>query len=198
MEYLQASEVIRLLTVLRGWGAVIALVFAVLNCFWGYRLQRLLIGAGGFFAGMTAGWLLFAPHWEPLVAFVVAFLLGILLCILAFRFFKAGVFLAVLAACTVSVGFLGGGYGAGMVFWLLGAVLGLILGVVAVKYTKPVFVAVTSVFGGSMMISSVLALTGWAVTVRGSVLLRILAALAALVLMAGGMRYQFKTNKFEK
>ena len=66
----------------------------LLNCFFGYRLFRVLLGIWGFVAGATAGMVLLqGTHLDPLVQIIGSLLIGIAGAVLVSVLYLVGVFL---------------------------------------------------------------------------------------------------------
>ncbi|MDO5601458.1 MAG: hypothetical protein Q4G07_01685 [Oscillospiraceae bacterium] len=167
------------------------LVFALLGCFFGYRLIRLLVTVGG--AALGAVLFISAKlHWLPQLDFPVwaagllgAVLVGLLSCFV----YKAGLF------CYFAL--MGGsfaGYLAPLLhisgasgLWLTLAA-GLIIGVLGVILNRPYIICVTGISGGLSAGLSVFTLLSFSAPAFAPVL-------CGAVLAALGVLFQFKTAK---
>lgn len=177
--------------------AALALVFAVLNCLWGYRLQKIWIACAGFAAGAWLGYVVSSSLTHTTwVLWLVTLCLGAALAALAFRAYLLGIFLLACAG-TAYAGWLWlPGVWKNAPHWGLLAVClaaGVVAGVLAVKFTRPALIVITGLSGGVTAIESAVRLlesfkllpvgtsAAWAVGVIG------------LVAAAGGIAFQFKT-----
>lgn len=142
-------------------GLVLALsiVVALVNCFFGYRLQRIWIGFICFFVGLIGG-IVFCtsiiPGMSITIAALVGVALGALLAMLSFRLYLVGVFL----------------FAAGISFWTcvllitanlwigctVGVAAGLLVGFLAVRFTRTVMILSTGITGGLSAFQSLLLL----------------------------------------
>ena len=77
-----------------GIGAGIGAVFSLINCFFGYRLLRVWIGAAGFMAGVWCGFGA-ADYFldNDALCAIIALAAGVTAAFLALRIYLAGVFL---------------------------------------------------------------------------------------------------------
>lgn len=135
--------------------AVASAAFAVLNCFFGYRLRKIWMSVWGFLIGAVAGALIsaqFLPQdavWPVILAGLAA---GAVLALAAYKIYLAGMFL----------------FGGGVVFlvaallmgdsrWALpvAIVAGLAAGVLTVKFTRTAIIVSTS-FGSAIALWRVL------------------------------------------
>lgn len=126
--------------------AVIAAV-GVLFCFLGLKMVRfwaaifgLLVGvAGGFYLSVYFGL-------EGYVPLIIAGVAGIILAVLGVGFYRAGVFLV-----GWILGIAGSAYAMQPKDWkmaLICVAIGLVIGLITLKFAEPVTILVTSVFGG--------------------------------------------------
>jgi len=126
------------------------LVFGLLNCVLGYRLLRFWVMLFGFAAGALAGFLIVRRLEVPQkIIYLGAMVgLGIILAVIAFLIYKAGIFL--LAA--------GLGMTAGIYFFrpttsamfFLCILMGVALGILSVRYSRGVIIIATSLMGGAI------------------------------------------------
>lgn len=134
-------------------GVVLAFsaVFALLNCFFGFRLQKLWITLVGFLIGFVLGMIpcLLWIHSEHALAIatVVGLVVGVLIGLLAYKLYRVGVFLW--------VGVLTFGFVANLfpekLAWLgivLGVIAGVLVGVLALRFLRPVVIVTTALSGG--------------------------------------------------
>ncbi len=171
---------------------IILLVFYVLQCFLGYKMLRVSVAIAGFIAGAFIGSALTAslnlPSWVPVVT---ALALAIILALLAFKIYLAGVFLLsffVTASVVWALDF-PAGTAWNVVHAVVSVAAGILVGVIAVKFTRPVTILVTgiggaiNIVGNAVFISLVMSRIG----LPNYVVTAILAILGILV--------QFLTTK---
>ena len=126
------------------------LVFGLLNCVLGYRLLRFWVMLFGFAAGALAGFLIVRRlEVSQKIIYLGAMVgLGIILAVIAFLIYKVGIFL--LAA--------GLGLTAGIYFlrpttsamFFLCILMGVVLGVLSVRFSRGVIIIATSLMGGAI------------------------------------------------
>ncbi len=173
-----------------GIAAGIGAVFALVNCFFGYRMMRFWIGIIGFSAGMWGGFAAADYFLDNMaVCAVIALAAGFLMTFLAFRIYLVGVFL------------LCGLFGFGL-FWALGtlwfaeyetivlivsAVAGIGIGVAGVLLSRPVILLTTAISGGMMASQTMFGIFG--VTNETAVLI------AGVILAILGAVWQFYNTR---
>ena len=169
-----------------GWAAALTVLMAAANCFLGFKLSKLWISLAGFLlGGALGGWLagvLSLTGWWPLLPAVG---LGALGAVLAYRVYRAGVFLL----CFLAVF---GGVSALIATPWLGALAGLAAGLAAgllsVKLLRPALILSTGVGGGFSAGLGLVPLLG---------LSPLWGALAGVVLAVAGTAVQFRTTAAE-
>lgn len=170
-------------------GIAVSLLFSVAGCFFGYKLMKFWIAVAGFVLGFVLGDVICALlKVESFgIFFLIGTVAGIVLAILSFQLYKAGIFL--LGAV------LGGGItllvlGAATWWYILAAVfVGIAVGALAMVAVKPVVIFSSAFSGGLSALQAAGALFGFAagyptVVTIGGIMLAIL-----------GMVVQFITNK---
>lgn len=162
----------------------VGLVFALLNCFFGYKLRKIWITLVGILVGFLIGFAVVMFLSTNLIAsLIIGVITGILLGIISFKLYLVGIFLL----CGASAFFLV--YSCIPVDWLrilLGFIAGIAVGILAVKFVRPVTILSTGINGGftaGQAIFSAFQITSWQYFPIGA----ILAVLGILV--------QFKTTK---
>lgn len=160
-----------------GIGAGVGAVFALVNCFFGYRMMRVWIGIAGFCAGLWGGYTA-ADYFldNSALCTVIALAAGFLMLFLAFRIYLAGVFLL--------CGLFGFGF-----FWSVGigmfadygtavliaaALAGIGLGVAGVFFSRPAVILTTAISGGMAASQTIFGIFGleqdMAMMITGAVL----------------------------
>ncbi len=126
------------------------LVFGLLNCVLGYRLLRFWVMLFGFIAGAMGGYLIIKNlQVQEKIYYLGAMIgLGIIVAVIAFLIYKAGIFLlAAILGVTASIFFLRPTSSA--VFFLC-LLIGAALGFLSVKFSREVIISATSLMGGAI------------------------------------------------
>ena len=166
------------------------LVFGLLNCVLGYRLLRFWVMLFGFVAGALGGYFIVRHlQVQEKIYYLGAMIgLGIIVAVVAFLIYKAGIFLlAAVLGATASIYFLRPTSSA--VFFLC-LLIGAVLGFLSVKFSKEVIISATSLMGGAIAGLSLGKLGALPEIPYG---LGMAAGFAVL-----GMLVQFVTNKTEE
>lgn len=127
----------------------VSLIIALLGCFFGYKLSKLFMSLTGLLVGAVVGGFIgtnFLDGSGGMVA-VCALVGAILLAILAYRIYQAGIFLlcfglAFMAAASI-LPFTGD------IQFFLSVVVGFIVGSLALKFIRPVIIITSAVVCGS-------------------------------------------------
>ena len=170
-----------------------SLLFAVLQCFFGYRLLKVWIGLVGFLLGFVLGFLISGAmvEGESYLPALIGIAVGVIFALLAFKIYLIGVFLycGALAAGAVHALPLPSEEGwnvLGIVFCVLAF---LVVGFLATKFARPFIIAVTAATGAVRVTES---LQGMLPQLAGN---QILGWLMILALAAAGMIVQFASTK---
>ncbi len=176
--------------------AVLGLILALLQCFFGYRMIRFWISLAGFLIGFLIGYgiaVSVVPEQEytKLITIVIGIAAGALLAALAYKLYLAGLFLycGLLAVSVIaSIHFPEGELWEylSILFYLL-AFFG--AGMLAIRFERPLIIVITAVSGASNAVVA-LAILIAAVGEDSLIYLFVLAGL-----MGGGMLVQFLTTK---
>ncbi len=167
---------------------VICLAIGGLGCFFGYKLIKVFLALCGFAFGLSLGAVIgYAAHNAALSGWL-SLLLGILFAIVSYKAYKFGVFLTTfLSVVIVAAGIILGvtkNSKMTLIAYGVGAVVGIIAGIIAVKFTKPLMIIDTSLSFGSLFGSMI------------SLLIKMpkLSPVLALVSIVLGLIVQIKTN----
>lgn len=164
------------------------IIFALVNCFLGYRLQRVWIAATCFVIGFIVGGVIsshFALHMA--LGVLISMALGVLLVLVSFKLYLAGVFVftsgltLLLCRMLIETTWLG---------WTVGALAGLLIGIASVKATRVVMILVSAVSGGLNAGQMLISLMPGAAT--GSAWMPLLVG---VLLALSGVAFQFATTK---
>ena len=163
------------------------LVFGVMNCLLGYRLMRFWMMLIGFAIGVAAAYFAirnFGLSFESRsVYFGILIGAGAAVALVSFVFYKAGIFLmAAVLGASAAIYLI---YPTTSASFYLCLLIGVLMGILAVRYDRPVIIITTSLFGGI--------LAGYSLArILGSDELRSLLFCAGFVL--GGCFIQFWLN----
>lgn len=115
----------------------------------GAKIYRFWVIIGGAAAGIVGGkWLLKSVEFPEMLMLAAGVVLAVVLGIIAFKSYKAGIFLfCVEAVCAICISI--GGMES-LLALLVGAGLGVIAGLVGLKFAEPVSIITTALFGGLM------------------------------------------------
>ena len=171
--------------------AAITIIFAVLNCFFGYRLLRLWIGIAGFAVGLLAGFGVGMKAVQNItLALLIGAVVGAVCTFFAFRAYQAGIFImAFLWIYTVTelIPQPAPGEVWRIVMMGVGLLLSLIGAAGAVKFTRPVVIGLSAFSGGTKAVHTLLPVFGVANPT-------ILWVGGLLLAVAGGI-WQLRTGK---
>ena len=128
-------------------------IFGALNCFFGYKLLKFWMAVCGFIIGATGGFLIAARFLtERNIVFGITAAAGIVGSVLAYQIYLVGVFflgwMMSVAAVIAFVRSLPIGDKEKLVVIAAGVLLGLIVGVLIVKFARPSIILVTGISGG--------------------------------------------------
>ena len=179
-------ELIKEIIVQAGWVLIaFQTIFSLLNCFFGYKLQKVWIAIVGFLIGFFIGFVCSVSLFKlnAGIGTLAGVLLGLVLAFVAFKIYKAGVFLL----CGITIyGML---YQLISVQWLgivLGILCGIGAGILALKFLRPAIIFSTAVgrgVSGAQQLLSLFKVTNLTIVLC-----------AGLALAAAGMIVQFKTT----
>ncbi len=137
-----------------------AVVLGLAQCFFGYRILRVILGITGFIlGGLLAGYLVFSLTQSQLFAVIAGVIGGLIGAGLMAGLYVIGVFLlgaffgGMAASALLTLG------GGSPQLWVV-AILAIAAGVVAVLLQKPMLVVATAFLGSWWAVTGVAALTG--------------------------------------
>lgn len=117
----------------------ILFVIGILLCFFGYSLFRIIVTIDGALLGLIFGIAFYAHTGTPFFLVIVFATIGLLL---AFIFYKVGIFIYVFLHCLL--------VGIFMQEILISIIVGIILGIVFVILNKYIIAIITSLNGGAL------------------------------------------------
>lgn len=180
------------MTTFAALGALLTIIWALLHCFFGYKLQKIWVALMAAMVGGLLGYIIAAlfnpPVWVPWVA---ALALGALFVMISFKLYLVGVFLlsfVLFSICVQSI------ITNETAMWIVIVVGGILLGILAVKFTRPVLILATSLGGGLTAAKSLLMMTGVTALLGAKGIWLYLPIAVGLVLAALGVWFQYKTT----
>ncbi len=176
-------------TIVNSWNRImtvvliVGMVFAILNCFWGYQLMRLWISLIGLAIGAIIGAILGLRYFDGRnIIFIVAVVCGLLVAMLANVIYRLGIVImcAGIVFFTFELLFPVAAFGVHMGF----VAVGIVVGIAAFAYEDLVVSWVTGICGGLLFGRTLLMLIG---------IENVYAAIAVGVVMAiFGIRVQYR------
>lgn len=172
--------------------SIVGLILAALNCFFGYRMQKVWISLVGFFLGASLGyWIadcLGAALWIRYISLLLGGLVG---GFISFRIYRLGVFVLALGMSALFAA-----YWIPLEGWELAAsclLVGVIVGCLALKFVRPVVILTTGVEGGFAFVQIVVDLLGMSQTLSSAGMMWLPVAISALLALTG-VCIQFKKS----
>ena len=128
---------------------IIALVVAIITCFWGYKLNKGLIAIFGLILGFALG-IEYLPNFidDQTIVYVVSAVIGIAVGFISYNLYLVGIFFLCGVAAFVLCENLGL---AENLQTIIGLVVGIIAGILGVKFTRPIMIISTSLSGASVL-----------------------------------------------
>ena len=166
---------------------IIALVVALITCFWGYKLNKGLIAIFGLILGFTIG-TEYLPNLinDQTVVYMVSAVIGIAVGLISYNLYLVGIFFLCGIAAFVLCENLGL---AENIQTIIGLVAGIIAGILGVKFTRPLMIISTSLSGASVLTNTAFQLLNF----QNNTLIFILSIVLAIL----GMIYQFNQKESE-
>lgn len=163
---------------------VMTIICALLTVFFGYKLMKVWISLSGFFIGFILGAVIAGVFKASVpVLLIVALVAAILFAIVAFFFYKLGIFVFIGMASFIAVtNFINTIY-SGNQTWLvavIGIIIGILVGILAVKFVRPVFILTSAISGAITLATTIcplLHLTSWVVMLITAAVIAVLGIL---------------------
>lgn len=176
---------------------IVSILLALFYCFFGYKLLRVHISfimfLAGSFAGLVLGVVLKLDNKFILAAVLV---LGVVLAVLGFLFYKVGVFLVVtLLVLSASYGFLWDVVKENYII-VVCIVAAILCGILSVFFVRPVVIILSALSGGLIASNNLIDnfLVQVAMLNRPEVTAYIVLGFAAIIAIAG-IIFQFRTTE---
>lgn len=131
---------------------IISLIVGFLACFMGYRLNRIVVMIVGFYFGYKLGDA-FLPQIisDASLIPIISVVIGIFVGYMAFSMYLLGIFiLCFMLAYTVCGSFIE----MEMLKIIIGAIAGVIVGIIGVNFVRPIMIVLTSLVGGFLIAGS--------------------------------------------
>ncbi|MEF9970165.1 MAG: DUF4203 domain-containing protein [Ruthenibacterium sp.] len=180
------------MTTFAALGMILTILWALLHCFFGYKLQKIWVALMSFLVGSVLGYIIAAmfspPTWVPWIA---ALALGVLFVFISFKLYLVGVFLlsfVLFAVCVQSV------ITNQTAMWIVIVAGGILIGVLAVKFTRPVLIFATALGGGLTAAKNLLIMTGVTALLGAEGIWLYLPIAVGLLLAGLGAWFQYKTT----
>lgn len=130
-------------------GSVVLFLLALLGCFLGYKLVRIFMSVTGFIAGAALSYLAATQflHTEGMVTTLCIIGGGLIVAGLSYWIYRIGIFiLCFVLAFAAASSFLPV---SGDITFFLSLIIGLAVGILAVKYLRPVIILTSAIVCGS-------------------------------------------------
>lgn len=185
----------------------VILAAALLCCFAGYRVLRVMMAAGGFALGVLIGCVLLqSMDWPGWILTILIVLIGIVVGVVSYLMFRLGLFLLAGVATFFMVGGLLGTFMKEdqlTLMMIIAAVAAVLVGILALVFTRQIMIIATS-YGGGWFASKAI-LSGLIYTEIGgapqwliltvAVVLAILGILVQLKVTAKNYQHQIPERK---
>ena len=186
-EMAERAAVMDITTPVQMFLALAVLLFGLLNCVLGFRLLRFWVMIAGFVLGGTLA-VLFVRYMgidDNMIFLAAGIVAGIILAILAFLIYRAGIF--ILAAVLGLVGSIYILHPRTSAVFFACILIGVILGTLSFRFSKQVIIVGTGLFGGVLSSFSISRLLDLDLSTYGIIL--------AAVLVFTGIVIQFAMNR---
>lgn len=156
------SAVSEFISQLPSWTVYISIVISCLSCFFGYKFLKTWTALIGFVMGMFIGYYATARFVDNLgVAILAGFLVGLLFGFLGYRIYLLGVFVVAffvtMSLCT-KIPIKEEWAGIGLL--IATVVVAVVVGVIALKFVRPVIIIATALNGAFSAVPDILHLLG--------------------------------------
>ena len=127
--------------------AGISLIIGAVECFAGFKIMKAMLAIWGFFIGAILGVIVGVLSQNTILGLISVIVFGVILAVLSFKFYVAGVFILTAFLSTIAIYII-----CQKIFIALP--LGIIIGVLAIYFVKPVVIISTAISGAEVMLSS--------------------------------------------
>lgn len=161
---------------------IVAVLIGLMSCFFGYKLNKTLIAIMGLIIGFNLG-IVVLPNFitDQTIIYIVSAIIALLFGFISYNLYLVGIFLL----CAITVYSLCNNLGLeGNIQTIISVILGIIAGILGVKFTRPLMIISTSLGGASLITENAFNLLNFQNNILSIIVLIIIAVL--------GMSYQFK------
>lgn len=168
--------------------SIVLIVIGFVVLFYGYKLNKLVISLSGFVFGyqLMQNFLL-NFQLTPLLSILFSVLAGVCVGLLSFKVYLLGIFLTcfvlIFAICFLFIP-------DSTISLVSGIALGIVIGLLGVKFTKPIMIISTSFSGAFLIVRHVLSLF--------SINYFVLFVLISFLFAFGGIKVQFRLNQISE
>lgn len=147
-------------------GILLQMIMGILNCFFGYHLLKVWTSLCGFVFGIILGYVLGKSITEN-TGILIAILLvtGLLMGVLAYRIYLAGIFILGWIMTVLGMGMLGKNIEINSqyatLYLVVAIIAGIIVGSLLVKFSKPAIILFTGIQGSYSFITGVRHFVAW-------------------------------------
>lgn len=134
--------------------SIIAIIIAIITCFFGYRLNKTLIAIIGLLIGFNIG-IIFLPAviTNQTLVYILSAIIALVIGLISYKLYLAGIFLL----CASSAYILSENLNlADNIQIIVGLIVGVIAGILGIKFTRPLIIISTSFCGSSIIINKLL------------------------------------------
>lgn len=165
--------------------AVITIILAIITCFYGYKLNKVLIAILGLFIGFKLG-VTVLPNIiaDQTIIYILSAIIAIIIGIASYNLYLIGIFLL----CALAVYILCGNLGlTGTTQTIVGVIAGIFAGILGVKFTRPLIIITTSFAASSLISETLLPI----LNIQNDIVSLIVIIIFAIL----GMTYQFNQKE---
>ena len=128
---------------------IIALIIAIITCFFGYKLNKGLIAILGLILGFLIG-ITYLPNIiiDKTLIYILSAVIAIFFGFISYKLYLVGIFFL----CAIATYILCENFGlTGNLQTIIGILVGLIAGILGVKFTRPLMIISTGLSGASII-----------------------------------------------
>lgn len=164
---------------------IITIVISLVTCFFGYKLNKIIIAIFGLIIGFNLG-ITYLPNLltDQTIIYIISAIIAIAVGMISYNLYLVGVFLLCALATFTLCDNLNLSENVQMI---VSIVIGLIAGILGVKFTRPIMIISTSLAGASTFTENALTLF--------KIQNDILALIIFIIITIFGMLYQFKQKE---
>lgn len=161
---------------------VITVIIALVTCFFGYKLNKIIIAIFGLIIGFNLG-VTYLPNLleDQTIIYIISIILALITGMISYKLYLVGVFLLCALAAFILCENLNLEQNIQMI---VSIIIGLVAGILGVKFTRPIMIISTSLAGASTFTESALNLF--------KIQNNTLSLIIFIIMIILGISYQFK------